>query len=60
MKFDLFLEEALSLGFDGIATGHYARCEAAPPHEKEELGEVTQKRILQSVTHPNLPLSGKE
>ena len=27
VKFDLFLEEALSLGFDGIATGHYARVE---------------------------------
>lgn len=27
VKFDLFLEEALSLGFDGIATGHYARIE---------------------------------
>lgn len=25
VKFDLFLEEALSYGFDGIATGHYAR-----------------------------------
>ena len=25
VKFDLFLEEALSLGYDGIATGHYAR-----------------------------------
>ncbi len=25
IKFDLFLEEALSLWFDGIATGHYAR-----------------------------------
>ncbi len=25
VKFDLFLEEALSLGFDGIAMGHYAR-----------------------------------
>lgn len=25
IKFDLFLEEALSLGFDGIATGHYTR-----------------------------------
>jgi tRNA-uridine 2-sulfurtransferase len=24
VKFDLFLEEALTLGFDGIATGHYA------------------------------------
>ncbi len=25
VKFDLFLEEAISLWFDGIATGHYAR-----------------------------------
>ncbi len=25
VKFDLFLEEALSLGYDGIATGHYAQ-----------------------------------
>jgi tRNA-specific 2-thiouridylase len=27
VKFDLFLEEAISLGFEGIATGHYARIE---------------------------------
>jgi tRNA-specific 2-thiouridylase len=27
VKFDLFLEEALSLGYDKIATGHYARIE---------------------------------
>ncbi len=25
VKFDLFLEEALALGYDCIATGHYAR-----------------------------------
>lgn len=25
IKFDLFLEEALKLGFDGVAMGHYAR-----------------------------------
>jgi tRNA-uridine 2-sulfurtransferase len=25
VKFDLFLEEALSLGYDGIAMGHYAQ-----------------------------------
>ena len=25
IKFNLFLEEALSLGYDGIAMGHYAR-----------------------------------
>lgn len=29
VKFDLFLEEALSLGYDAIATGHYARIEAS-------------------------------
>ena len=27
MKFGIFLEKALELGFDGIATGHYARIE---------------------------------
>lgn len=27
IKFGLFFEEALRLGFDGVATGHYARCE---------------------------------
>ncbi len=27
LKFGLFLEKALALGFDGIATGHYARIE---------------------------------
>ena len=27
MKFGLFLEKALALGYDGIATGHYARVE---------------------------------
>lgn len=27
MKFGLFLDKALELGFDGIATGHYARIE---------------------------------
>lgn len=29
VKFDLFLEEALHLGYDGIATGHYARLEGS-------------------------------
>jgi tRNA U34 2-thiouridine synthase MnmA/TrmU len=59
VKFDLFLEEALSLGFDGIATGHYARCEATPPHEKGELEGVSQKRIPHNVTPPILPFSGE-
>lgn len=30
VKFDLFLEEALSLGYDAIATGHYAQNTASP------------------------------
>jgi tRNA-specific 2-thiouridylase len=25
IKFKVFLDEALELGFDGVATGHYAR-----------------------------------
>lgn len=29
MKFGLFLDRALELGYDGIATGHYARIESA-------------------------------
>lgn len=29
VKFDLFLEEAVSLGHDAIATGHYARIDAS-------------------------------
>lgn len=29
LKFGLFLDKALELGFDGIATGHYARIEEA-------------------------------
>ena len=30
MKFGLFLQQALELGYDGIATGHYARVEQSP------------------------------
>ncbi len=32
---------------------------SSPPHDKGELEGVTQKRIPNNVTHPNLPLSGK-
>ncbi len=39
LKFGLFLEKALSLGFDGIATGHYARIE-------ESNGEFYLKKAL--------------
>ena len=57
VKFDLFLEEAISLGYDAIATGHYVRI--SPP-DKGELEGVTQKGIPQNETPPNLPLSGEE
>jgi tRNA-specific 2-thiouridylase len=30
VKFKIFLEEALELGFDYVATGHYARIEPHP------------------------------
>ncbi len=30
LKFDVFLDRALRLGFDAIATGHYARVERSP------------------------------
>jgi tRNA-specific 2-thiouridylase len=33
IKFDLFLEEAIALGYDGIATGHYAQKKIAPDDE---------------------------
>lgn len=33
IKFDLFREEALSYGFDAVATGHYARIQ----HNTEEI-----------------------
>jgi tRNA-uridine 2-sulfurtransferase len=30
VKFDLFLKEAMQMGFDAIATGHYARIKQTP------------------------------
>jgi tRNA-specific 2-thiouridylase len=30
VKFKIFLKEALELGFDYIATGHYARIKTSP------------------------------
>ncbi|MCB9807545.1 hypothetical protein H6768_06835 [Candidatus Peribacteria bacterium] len=32
MKFDLFLQEAISYGYDMVATGHYARIEMLNDH----------------------------
>jgi tRNA-specific 2-thiouridylase len=34
VKFKIFLEEALELGFDYIATGHYARILSLKPKVK--------------------------
>jgi len=41
IKFKVFLDEALALGFDGVATGHYARIISTqiPPHLDENVGE---------------------
>ena len=38
VKFDLFLEEALALGFDKVATGHYARIIPETLPSKEDIG----------------------
>ncbi|MBP6981437.1 tRNA 2-thiouridine(34) synthase MnmA [Candidatus Gracilibacteria bacterium] len=40
IKFDLFLNEAISLGFDKIATGHYAQ------KKTEDISGEAQKNIL--------------
>jgi tRNA U34 2-thiouridine synthase MnmA/TrmU len=41
VKFDLFLEEALHLGFDMIATGHYARiCRSRHPELAKDPGNT--------------------
>ncbi len=46
VKFDLFLEEALSLGFDAIATGHYARITSSPTLLLKEKGLGTDSSSL--------------
>ena len=46
IKFRVFLDEALELGFDAVATGHYARIEY-------------QKYSSQNTPHPNLLLKEK-
>lgn len=52
IKFDLFLNKALELGFDHIATGHYARIAKtssfSPPHE-EGKGEVMEYSLLKGL-----------
>jgi tRNA U34 2-thiouridine synthase MnmA/TrmU len=39
IKFDLFREEALSYGFDAVATGHYVRLSGQETEQREESKE---------------------
>ncbi len=48
MKFDAMLEEAISLGLDGIATGHYARVEYDEKAERYLLKKATDETKDQS------------
>jgi tRNA U34 2-thiouridine synthase MnmA/TrmU len=46
VKFKVFLEEALELGFDGVATGHYARIEKlAQASSSKDIVEKDYKNI---------------
>ena len=57
VKFDLFLREAISYGFDAVATGHYARivesrfalppCEGGCPKD----GGLRHEELQESVFH---------
>jgi tRNA-uridine 2-sulfurtransferase len=60
VKFDLFLEEALSLGFDGIATGHYARIASSPALLLKEKGaEHSGESLLNSSSLQERRLGGE-
>ncbi len=48
VKFDLFLEEALSLGFDAIAMGHYARVASCSSPKIGEAG----RGVFHYSSHP--------
>jgi tRNA-specific 2-thiouridylase len=49
IKFDVFLQKALELGFDGIATGHYARIEAV---ESLKVKSQKSKKWLERLYEP--------
>ena len=51
IKFDVFLKKALEEGFDGIATGHYARIE-------EEKGEFHLLRGIDRIKDQSYFLAG--
>ena len=60
VKFDLFLEEALSLGYDGIATGHYARITSSPALLLKEKGvEHSGESLLDSSSLQERRLGGE-
>lgn len=70
MKFDAMLEEALALGLDGVATGHYARVEYDEVSGRYLLKKATdsakdQSYVLYTLTQHQLahilfPLGGLE
>ena len=63
VKFDLFLEEALSLGYDKIATGHYAQIEnnqkGARPKQGSIIFFIPTLRISDFQSHFPYWTSGK-
>lgn len=58
IKFDLFLKEALSYGYDWVATGHYARIQDVWDKQKNLLRwvdpEKDQSYFLSALTHIQL------
>ena len=60
IKFDVFLQKALELWFDGIATGHYARIETVEsPKVKSKKSEKWLKRLYEP-ERPYRLLRGKD
>lgn len=45
IKFDVFLEKALELGFDHIATGHYARIVETPKRQNDKTKKTSLNRL---------------
>ncbi len=60
MKFDMFLQKALALGFDYIATGHYAKRQFDAEHSRYYLEiasdeQKDQTYVLYNITQDQLP-----
>ncbi len=45
IKFDVFLEKALALWFDGIATGHYARISETPKRQSDKTKKTSLNHL---------------